>query len=103
MPLFFQAFLNLGDTFLKLALIGTCPAAQNQSHGQVVCKFMLLTECDGSISLTGNNCSIAAKLMNAKTHRSCNCFTERVLRCIGVSASLSTKSQRLIWIAEYRK
>jgi hypothetical protein len=32
-PFLFQTFLNLGNAFLKLALLGTCPSAQNQSHG----------------------------------------------------------------------
>src|SRR6476619_4791731 len=61
---------------------------------------MLFAKCDGSVSFTCNNCSIAAKLMHAKTYRSCNCLTERMLRCICVSTSLRAKPQRLIGIAE---
>ena len=53
---------------------------------------MLFAECDGSVSLICNNGSIAAKLMHAETYRSCNCLTERMLRCICVIGEPPRKS-----------
>src|SRR5262245_54552724 len=75
-PFFFQAFLNLGNAILKLALLGSCPSAQNQSHGQIVHKPMLFAECDCRVSLACDNGSLTAKLMHPEAYRSCHCLAE---------------------------
>src|SRR5262249_60203929 len=99
-PLFFQTCLTLGDTFLKLALLGSCPSTQNWSHRQIVHKLMLFAECDCRVSLACNNGSLTAKLMHPQAYGSCHCLAERMLGCVRITAGLRANPQRLIGIAE---
>ena len=63
---------------------------------------MLFAERNGSVGLTCDTSSVAAKLMHAKANRSCDGLAERVLRCICISARFPAKLQRLIRIAEHQ-
>src|SRR5262249_13454144 len=96
----FQTCLHLGNTVFKVALLGVCPSAQNQSHGQIVHKLMLFAECDCRVSLACHNGSLAAKLMHPEAYRSCHSLAERMLRCIRTTAGVRANPQRLIGIAE---
>src|SRR5262249_19761499 len=100
LPFLFQTFLNLGNTLLKLTLLGICPSAQDQSHGQIVRKLMFFTERDCGISLACDSRSVPTKLVHPEDDRSCHCFAERMLRCISITASLSANPQGLLGIAE---
>src|SRR5262249_20778405 len=99
-PFLLQTFLNLGDAILKLALPGTCPSAQDQSHGQIVYKLMLLAEFDCRLRLARDDGSLATKLMHPEADRLRHRVAERMLRCICITARLSTNPERLIGIAE---
>src|SRR5215475_12599002 len=96
----FQTYLNLGNAFLKFVLLRSCPSAQNQSHGQIVHKFMLFAERDCRVSPACDNHGLTAQLMHPEAYRSCQCFAERMLRCLCITASVGANPQRLIGIAE---
>src|SRR6516162_2407724 len=95
--------MNLGHTFLKLALPGSCPSPQNRGHGPIVQKLMLFAKCDCRVGMVCDNGRLAAKLMHSEAYRSRHCLAERMLRCICITAGLSADPRRLIGVANQPK
>src|SRR5262249_23710509 len=97
-----QTLLELRKTFLKLALLGTRPSAQDQRHGKVMHKIVLFAEFDCRVSVGCDDGGVTPKLMHTEVYSSRHRLAERMLGCFSTTAGLSTDPQRLIRIAEHR-